>query len=168
MGAKSKAPAFGFGDAAKLRPGDVLLYRGLWAIRIKTWSDVGHCEVYIGDGHTITAKSGGVKVYPFEVPDLAYVYRPIGAFDLAAARAWFDAEANGQGYDYLGLFLSFYAVKQGRDNRKMFCSEVSTRFLEAGGVCPFGESDADAIAPAEFRRTPALACVWSAGKGWIQ
>lgn len=150
-----------------LLPGDVLLYGGggplYWAIRTKTWSDVGHVELYIGDDRTVTAKlRGGVDEYPFTTKNLRYVYRPLTAtWDREQAFTRFDAEMRGQKYDWKGLLASFYAVKQGRENNRAFCSEAVTRVLRWGGVEPFNpDFDADAVAPAQFKQTPMLRCVW--------
>lgn len=145
-----------------LVPGDVLLYRGTgWvsqAIRIKTWSDVSHAELYVGEGRTVTARlKGGADYFRVTDRDLAYIYRPHHTWAADPALAQFDQAMRGQKYDLLGLLLSFYAVRQGRDNRRAFCSEVVTRVLRWGHVEPFAiDFDADAVAPAQFKQTPAL------------
>ena len=151
----------------ELRPGDVLLYDGkgflAWAIKTKTWSDVSHAEIYLGNDVTATAKlSLGVNCYAFTKENLKYVYRPKCKFDLDSALDWFmKPEIQSQGYDTVGLLLSFYARLQGRANNKMFCSEVCTRVLRYGGIEPFSpEIDADAVAPSNFKYTPELRLVY--------
>lgn len=142
---------------ADLHEGDCLLYKttGLfgWIIGIKTWSLIGHCETYIGDGHSVASRDGlGVGRYPLRTEDLIYVLRPTGPVDLDAAQAWFLTSAVGQKYDWLGLLRFAWrskVVPNVMDNR-MFCSEFLTRFYRAGGLDPFNAADADAIAPMQF------------------
>lgn len=146
-----------------LQPGDVLLYKGSgffgWLTRQKTWSDVGHVEVYMGDGVTATARSEGVRLFPVR-DDHTYIYRPVQPFDREAALHWFKANAEGQGYDWLGLVSAFVARRQGHRN-KMFCSECCVRVLRWGGVDVFEAGcDADTVSPAQFKQTPALKKVW--------
>lgn len=146
--------------APPLEPGDVLLYRGDGVfsrlIQMKTWSRVSHCEAYVGEGASVASRDGiGVGCYPLRTAGLAAVLRPIAPFDRAAALAWFHT-VDGQGYDWVGLLAFFAARWQGRENRRMFCSEFLTRFQRAGGIEPFTpDTDADAIAPGEFLKSGA-------------
>ena len=164
----------------QIRPGDTLLYSGTglvdWVIRTKTWSKFSHCEFYDGSGYSLASRNGiGVNKYPVRTNGLLAVYRLRAGipFDLNAARAWFST-VDGQGYDWLGL-LSFTSARlQGKDNGRMFCSEVMARLyrhgiggaiqhpdarrgdrevLHALGVDPFGGETADAIPPAAFARS---------------
>ena len=139
----------------QLLPGDVLLYRGRgfwsWAIRVKTWSDVSHCECYIGGGKSVASRDGvGVGTYPLRLEGLVAVLRPKAPFDLAAALAW-HATVEGQGYDWVGL-MNFYVGKwRGKENGKQFCAEQTTRFQRHGTIEPFHpEFDADCVAPGMF------------------
>ena len=146
-----------------LQPGDVQLFRGSglmgFIVRQKTWSDVGHVEVYMGDGLAATARSDGVRLFPVR-DDHCYVYRPVASFNREAALIRFKAEADGQGYDWLGLVSAFIARRAGHRN-KMFCSECVTRVLRWGGVDVFEAGcDADSVSPAQFKQTPALRRVW--------
>lgn len=152
-----------------LRPGDVLLYSGTGAvarlIRIKTWSNVSHAELYVGDGRTVTARIwGGVDYYPLALPGLRYVYRLTHQrWHRDRALAMFEAHMRGQRYDLIGLLLVFYAVRQGRENQAAHCSETVTRVLRWGLVEPFAtDFDADAVAPAQFMQTPAFTRSWDA------
>lgn len=129
-----------------LMPGDVLLYRSSgivgWWIRWKTWSDVNHCELYLGLGATATNDGpyqgpisaaargpqdgkGGVQTYPFRAEGLVYVLRPNVNFDLDRMEA-FHATCVGQKYDTLGVARVFYAGGNG-DADKAFCSEHVAR-----------------------------------------
>lgn len=164
-----------------IRPGDTLLYSGTgfvdWVIRTKTWSRYSHCEFYDGGGYSLASRNGiGVARYPTRTDGLKAVYRLRESvpFDIDAARDWFET-VDGQGYDWFGL-LSFTAAKyQGKDNGKMFCSEIMARLYRMGigarlnhpdgpsgdrrllhvlGVDPFGGETADAIPPAAFARSP--------------
>ena len=150
-------------------PGDVLLYRGdgllSQIIRLKTWSDVSHAELYVKPGFTVTAKLlGGVNYYPVgDAAGLVYVYRPRSSLLFNADRAgWmFDKFMRGQRYDTFGLVSAFYAAKSGARDRA-FCSETVTRVLRYGGIEPFApDFDADHVAPAQFKQTPVLTRVWS-------
>lgn len=144
-------------------PGDCLLYRpssamGVW-IAIKTWAWISHVEVYAGSGRSYAARLRGVHLYPTEYRYLACVLRPIGKFDAKKAYLWFAKNANGQKYDFLGMLCFYLARKQGARDR-MFCSELATRLYRAGGHKPFSPLvDADTIAPAQFRQSPAFAPV---------
>lgn len=137
-----------------LRPGDVLLYRGtsVWSalIRIKTWSDVSHCELYVGGarGQTWASRDGqGVGTYPLRRDRLVAVLRPL-AWDLERARV-FHRSCLGQGYDWWGLMRFFTLGQPTLD--KQFCSEYVTRLLRAGGVEPFARDyDADRVSPGMF------------------
>src|SRR3990167_5155967 len=92
-----------------LQPGDVLLYhtKGLipWWIRVKTWSDVNHVEVYIGHSRSFTAReTSGVGVFSTRTNGLCYVLRPVRSYDAHHAARW-RAAVVGQGYDWLGLMV---------------------------------------------------------------
>jgi hypothetical protein len=140
-----------------VRPGDYLAYRASgfvgWIIKIKTWHDVTHCEVYVGDGASVASRGpqdgvGGVGRYDLRLEGLTHILRPIVPFDLQAALRWFQI-VNGQRYDLWGL-LRFFTIGAGKQDR-MFCSEFATRFYRAGGLEPFQrDEDADAVAPCTF------------------
>lgn len=148
-----------------MRPGDVLLYSGSGffsrIIKIKTFSHISHCEVYDGHGMSVASRDGvGVGRYPVRFRDLVYVLRPGSPFDVLKARRWFKT-VDGQGYDWIGLLAFVSAKYQGRSNRRMFCSEFSTRYLRSGGFEPFGVQhgkpyDADGIAPGEHLKSTAF------------
>ncbi len=138
-----------------LKPGDHLLYsrKGFvaWVIKKKTVSPFTHIEIYIGDGKTIAARAKGVHRYDLDLKDLSYVLRPIGSYDIYKMLNWFKAEADGQGYDYIGLYLSFWAQMWGRKNKKMFCSELALRADRSVDFEPFTpDFDADACHPGDF------------------
>ena len=118
-------------------------------------------EVYIGDGKSLASRNGiGVACYNLRTEQLIAVLRPLGIMDLDAGRKWFYSSANGQGYDWKGLLCFTLAVKQGSP-RKMFCSEIATRFDRACGMKPFNPNfDADKIAPGSFFMSPAFETVY--------
>ena len=161
--AASISPQSGF-SAAILRPGDVLLYRGTgvfsWAIRLKTWSNVSHCEGYVGEGRSVASRDGvGVGEYPLRLDGLYAVLRPRRRFCVSYAAQWFATVA-GQGYDWIGLLAFFTARMQGNSNKKMFCSEFITRWQRAGRIEPFADSyDADAVSPGMLLASPAYRIV---------
>lgn len=145
---------------ADLRPGDCLLYRAKgvfgWIISIKTWSEIGHVEVFVGKGESVASRDGiGVGRFPLRLAQLAYVLRPrsdVGqTFSLPDALTWFEL-VKGQKYDWFGL-LRFAWRSQfvpGDPDNKQFCSEFATRFYRKGGLDPFNGADADARPPSEF------------------
>jgi hypothetical protein len=142
-----------------LQPGDVLLYSGNglvgWWIKIKTWSDVSHCETYIGEDMTAGSREPfGVRTFqPVRRKNLKYVYRPTVPFDFKKGWKWHKTVV-GQRYDFLGLLVFYLAAKSGRMDR-MFCSEHTARMANEMGIMPFGSCDCDRIAPGQFKATPA-------------
>lgn len=159
--------------ASELRPGDVLLYggSGLWyrLIQVKTYSDVGHVEVYAGGGKVVTATpNGGVDYHHYEPKNLRYVRRPVGAWSLALADEWFRT-VRGAKYDKWGLIWNFTRPEgDGERSAAMVCSEVSTLYLRAGGVDPFSQdTKASKVSPAEFKRTNDLSTFWNHEQGWL-
>lgn len=152
-----------------LTPGDVLLYRptGFFGklIALKTWSDVSHVEVYIGDGRSVASRDGkGVGNYPFRDTELMYVLRPQAHFNLARAMNWFKT-VDGQGYDWLGLLVFENLRRTGRSD-KMWCSNFAARFMRAGLPADFHlfgtNLDADKVAPSTFLSSPNLTVFWKA------
>jgi len=86
-----------------------------------------------------------------------------GTFNIGAALDWFQKHARGQGYDWIGLlrFATTNHVGSVEDApRKQFCSEFAARYYAKGGFLPFGDEDADAIAPFQFDTSPLLPLVW--------
>ena len=147
-----------------IEPGDVLLYRGrglfAWAIRVKTWQPVSHCELANSGASAFASRSGGVHTYAIDLdPKRLYaVLRPAWALDMAAVRR-FHSGCVGQRYDWFGLFRFFVIGKQSQ--AKQFCSEYVMRLLRAGGLEPFTPgTDADLVAPGQFFMSPNLDCVW--------
>jgi hypothetical protein len=137
----------------QLRPGDCLLYapNSFWsyAIAVKTWNKISHCEAFIGHGES-------VNKYALRLKGLSFVLRPPATFNLDEAMAWF-ADVKGQKYDWIGLsrFILWGATPTTGRNNKMFCSEFLTRWYRAGGYEPFNaRCDADSVAPATFLYSP--------------
>lgn len=163
-------------NPSMLRPGDAILYRPSdllgWIIAIKTWTRLSHVEIYCGEGKSLASRGNktvncsgeevrGVSLYPLRLADLACVLRPNQPFVFEKGLNWFWSEADGQGYDVLGLLCFTLAVHQGAPD-KMFCSEFATRFFRQCDFKVFSESeDADHISPAQFVQTPALDRIWS-------
>lgn len=153
-----------------LRAGDNLIYRPCslfgYIIAIKTWHwNASHCEMYAGNGMSLAARSSGVGAYPTNLSRLSYVLRPEYPFDFFKAEAWFYKNANGQGYDYLGVFSVFTTLSRHGHPKRQWCSELMTRLNRAGGLEPFSElTDADTVAPFQFLMSPRLTCVWNDGR----
>lgn len=151
-----------------IKPGDVLLYQGTGLfgliIQLKTWSKIGHCEVYVGDGYSIASRDGkGVATYPLRINNLIRILRPNRPFKLALAIAWYLTEAQGQKYDWLGLLRFTWGTDycKGNTNNKQFCSEFLCRFFRSGGVDICNSCDADQIPPCFFDLSPVFDRIWS-------
>lgn len=148
-------------------PGDVLLYatRGSfwsWAIKVKTWSPVSHCELAGPDDTALASRDGkGVNTYyPRRERDLYAVLRPVQPLDMAAVWAW-HLTVRGQKYDWWGLMRFFTLGKQSM--HKQFCSEYLTRALRHGGLEPFAPGyDADLVSPGMFLASSAFSTIWQA------
>ena len=157
-------------DPSILRPGDHLLYRpgGFWGwlIAIKTVRLVSHVEVYEGDGYSVASREGsGVNRYALRTKGLAYVLRPSGPIDLAAATAWFERNARGQRYDWKALFRYLWPRTTDTDTDRMICSAMVTRYDRAGRFHPVSpDADADLISPGSFLDSPAFTKVWTDGR----
>jgi hypothetical protein len=153
-----------------LKVGDILLYSGRgplsWAVKVKTWSDISHVELYIGAGLTVSARAEGVRYFPFTDKDLVEVWAPEAGYrkwDFDSGLVWFNEQAHGQAYDVWGLLRFFRIGQESID--KQFCSEVVTRTLRAGGFEPFTpQTDADQVSPGMFRTSPRLRLVVDARK----
>lgn len=132
-----------------------------WIIRVKTWSDVAHVEVYIGDGKSVASRNGiGVNKYALRKQGLAYVLRPKAFVDMDVGLVWFNQDARGEKYDWLGLICFTLAVKQGSLN-KMFCSEFAKRFYdESNFPALHSKWDADKTAPGNFLMSPNFDWIW--------
>ena len=157
---------------SQLQPGDHLLYNVKWdlcdcIIRVKTWSDVAHIEVFDGDGGTpggspvsLAARRDGVNRYPFRPDGLAYVLRP-EKWDTAAGRYWFEKVARGQAYDWKGLLCFALAVRQGSPD-KMFCSEFARNLDREALFRSFADPwPGDKVAPGDFLKSPSFFWIWA-------
>jgi hypothetical protein len=132
----------------ELQPGDILLYGDSsplsWAIRFRTWSDVSHVEVYVGDGRSIAARSDGFKKYPLRLDGLRRVIRPAIPFNFKSGMEWFAA-VDGTKYGWADL-LRFYLVDV--PTKGLICSQAADLFFRnctlplfntnypEGAVCP--------------------------------
>lgn len=149
-----------------LKPGDCLLYSptGIFGllISLKTWHQIAHCELYVGDGRSVASRDGiGVGLYPLRTNQLAYVLRPPqDVLDWFAFWKWFRG-VNGQGYDWWGLVrFAWFKSVGGGDNGRQFCSEFLTRAYRALGAKIIADvEDADAVVPADFLKSPALTVI---------
>ena len=154
-----------------LEPGDMLVYSGSGffskLIKFKTASEWTHVAVYIGGGRMREFKEGvGAQECDLRIQNLAMIRRPQCRWDREKSdRFW--ASVQDQGYDYVGLFWSFYARKQGRQNNKMFCSEYVTRDCRYATEClAFSEeTDADGVTPEDLAKSVAYTTKWMAKAG---
>lgn len=145
-----------------IQPGDVLLYNGKglfsWLIKLKTGQLYSHCEVYIGAGKALASRDGiGVGEYLVRTKDLEAILRPVSPPNLIAGYKWFLEEANGQKYDWFGLFNFWWAKWKGQNNNRMFCSEFVVRFFRSAELPLFPRTvDADGVNPGELELSTQL------------
>lgn len=150
-----------------LQPGDLLVYSSSgffgWLIKKKTYSHYTHVAIYVGHGKQREFKEGvGAREVPLNIKDLVMVRRPKGFWDKAKSDGFWN-EIKDQAYDYLGLFFSFIAVRQGRKNNKMFCSEYVARDygISVEGEPLFSEDvDADGVSPGDIVRSSGTKLLW--------
>ena len=156
----------------ELLPSDVLLYGSRcladFIIYIKTYSDVGHVEIYEGDSMSSAARAQGVNLYPLRLDGLRYVYRPVSKPDNEAAQAWFKSHAQGDRYYWLGL-LGFdwpenhplkYFAEVGQ--HQMFCSMYGAQRLRAANIQVFNRNfPSEKVPPMLFKTSPELDLIWS-------
>ena len=164
----------------RLIPGDVLLYDspGLiaWVIRMKTWGDVTHTEVYLGertgrlpdgtsyDGPACAAArgpqdagGGGVQTYPLRTEGLRYVMRPTRPFDLVQMER-FHRSCIGQRYDLWGVLRVFALQGHGALDRA-YCSEHTARMCgtDHGGPGLVNiRYDCDRVSPPMCKASPSV------------
>lgn len=142
---------------AQLRFGDALLYSSDGAvgraIKLKTWSDVSHIEMWFGQGKVGASRDGqGVNTYDFTDRHLVYVLRPEQPLNAHAVLAYHESVI-GQAYDFWGLMRFFTWGEQSTD--KQFCSEWFTRASRRGGLDPFAKCyDADLVSPGMYHASP--------------
>lgn len=145
-----------------LLPGDILLYDDHsfidWCIKFRTWSDVAHVEVYMGNRQSAASRNGiGVNIYPLRLDGLVYVRRPIVPFNLPAAKK-FASKMNGTPYGWLDL-LRFYLLDV--DTKGIICSSYADLLLNAGDVSCFADDYcAGVVSPRDFQITPIATTVW--------
>ena len=148
-----------------LRPGMLLGYRSssLFGkiIAAKTWMDISHVEVYLGDGVSAGARWEGVNTYPVrEDKYLCVVLEPMEPFDFERAKVWFYSEAQGLNYDLWGMRI-FYRLIGSTNPNRMWCSEFVAEFYRHGGFDPFNPNlSSDRISPAQFLQTGKMNTVW--------
>lgn len=148
-----------------LQAGDCLLFSpsGFFGsiIKLKTWHNISHVEVYDGP----TGPSGapqswasrdgvGVNLYPARLNDIAIALRPrcLKGLDLDAMRAY-GKSMIGTPYGW-GDLLEFVNITH--DFKGIVCSPFATLLYRAGGFDPFDGEDAQKIAPFEFAVTDAF------------
>jgi hypothetical protein len=153
-------------NPAILHPGDAILYFshdfGSWLIAIKTWTKVAHVEIYRGNRISYSSRlESGVNAYPLRLDGVAAVMRPKQPLDLLAADAWFEANARGHPYDWLGLLCFTLARREG-EKHEYFCSELATHYYRAAGLEPFNPRwPAVRVPPSFFLVSPVFEAIWT-------
>lgn len=92
-----------------LCPGDLLVFsrRGLFdsIVKIKTWSQATHVEVFVGDGKVAASRNGqGVAKYALDLNGLYCVLRPLLPWNQWNAASAFLRNHYGRPYGWLALF----------------------------------------------------------------
>ena len=149
----------------KLQPGDILLYGGGGIvnalIQFRTWSDVSHIEIYIGEGKSVASRNGiGVGKYPLRMNGLRRVYRPKVAFDFEKAMRWF-ATVDGTKYGWADL-LRFYLIDV--KTIGLICSEFGDMWFRAGTLPLFNTNYPEgAVCPGDYEKISDLLVeeIWS-------
>lgn len=149
-----------------IKPGDILLYDrdGLMnkLIKFKRGEKYSHVAIASYPNNILEAVQGqtlGEK--PIRLDGLKAIYRHHVPVDFDAGYEWFELEAKGQKYDWLGLLSFALASFQGRANNKMFCSEFVARFFAKIGSPLFAvDMDADAVSPGMIPYSHAVHAVW--------
>lgn len=148
-----------------LTPGMVMGYSAAlnpygWLTKVKTGWDVGHIEVYAGQGNSVAARWSGVDIYPVREDDsLCVLLEPDSKIDIEAGMRWFYSHAQGKKYDLWGQ-MAFWRIGGGSADR-MWCSEFAAEFLKAcrfwafNSLCP-----SEKIAPAQFLQTGKFNTRW--------
>ncbi len=147
-------------DFPELMPGDILLYGGRdlvsRLIQFRTWSDVSHIEIYVGEGRSVASRNGlGVGKYPLRIVGLRRVYRAtIGAltypqFNFENCMAWF-ATVDGTPYGWADL-LRFYLINV--PTKGLICSEFADLFFRNGGLPLFNTNYPEgAVCPGDYEK----------------
>lgn len=157
----------------ELKAGDVLLYYDDILIDaligFRTWSDVAHVEVYLGNGLSAASRNGiGVNVYPLRLLGLKYVRRPVETFNTEKAFT-FARQMSGTPYGWLDLTEFYGGLPKWamRLLRKVFkkvgliCSQFGDLILRASDVQAFSEDyPAGKVSPRDFLVTAALKTIW--------
>jgi len=157
---KAKIDAF-----PELQAGDILLYGGYdlvsRLIQFRTWSDVSHIEVYIGEGRSVASRNGiGVNQYPLRVLGLRRVLRPVVSFDLAAGLHWFES-VKGTPYGW-GDLAKFYLIDIPTNG--LICSEFGDMFFTACNLPLFNTAYPEgAVCPRDYQTVSSLLIkqIWS-------
>ena len=155
---KDKVNAF-----PELEPGDILLYGGGFIgalIQFRTWSDVSHVEVYVGNGLTVSSRAEGPDVYTLRVAGLRRVIRPLASLNFEAGLKWLR-KVDHLPYGYADL-LRFYLINI--PTRGLICSEMADLFFQACGLPLFNTQYPEgAVCPRDYELlSPLLAKqIWS-------
>jgi hypothetical protein len=136
--------------------GDILLYNTDSIvddlIDLKTWSDVAHVEIYVGDGWSVASRNGlGVDLYPYRPDSLHKVRRLSVPFDKENADTWFNSGVKGQKYNWASLaeFFNIHIQSQG-----FICSVFAANYLRYGGCELFApDYEISKISPRDFELT---------------
>lgn len=134
-----------------------------WLIKKKTYSQFTHVALYIGEGKQREFREFvGAQEVPLQTDNLVMIRRPKGEWRAERSQRLWD-QVKTQGYDYVGLFLTFIAVRRGASNKKMWCSEFYARDHDysVDGEPLFSEvTDADTVAPSDCVKSSGTRLIW--------
>lgn len=146
-----------------LQVGDILLYNTKWsfvdwAIRTRTWSDVAHIEISLGNGTSVACRNGiGVGKFLHRREGLVKVRCLASSFDLGAAMSWFNT-VDKTNYGWTDLFR-FYGINI--NTKGMICSTFADLFLLNGGIQCFAKDyPSEIVSPRDFETTTAAKTIF--------
>jgi hypothetical protein len=148
-----------------------------WVIAVKTYCMIGHVEVVWTPlpssaapraWDVVAARSKGVYQYPFRRAGLKRILRHRDPINFPKAQEWFEANAKGKKYNWLGLG-SFDWPGDNQlplwskwEKDRWFCSELGCDLLRAAGCRPFADGwPSIKVPPALFVTSPNLDLIWS-------
>jgi hypothetical protein len=139
-----------------LQVGDILLYNTKWsfvdwAIRTRTWSDVAHIEISLGNGTSVASRNGiGVGKFLHRREGLVKIRRLVLPLDFGAAMNWFTT-VDKTNYGWTDLFR-FYGINV--STKGIICSTFADLWLKSGGIQSFAEDyPPEIVSPRDFETT---------------
>lgn len=105
-----------------------------------------HTEIVFSDGVMISCspREGDVRAKKHIKSDAHWDYLDLSGLDEETARAFADTQV-GKKYDWLGVAGFVIGVRE--NEKRWFCSELSTRVLQIGGCIKLGDITPARVSP---------------------